>query len=72
VIATARYGAEVVMTGRLGDDPGGAKFRDALTAEGIDFILLTTSMVAATGLALIVLEPRGRTASLVSSGANGR
>ncbi|MDQ6657670.1 MAG: ribokinase [Actinomycetota bacterium] len=69
-IAAARYGATVAMIGRLGDDAGGKKIRLAFQEEGIDTALLGTSTEAATGLALIVLEPSGENRIIVSSGAN--
>lgn len=69
-IAAARYGATVAMIGRVGDDAGGEKFRAAFSDEGIDSALLGTSRDAATGLALIVLEPSGENRIIVSSGAN--
>lgn len=56
------------VIGRLGVDAGGAKFRDAFEAEGIDPAQLSTSTEAATGLALIVLEPVGENPIIVSSG----
>jgi len=67
-IAAARYGADMLMIVRLGVDAGGAKFRDAFEAEGIDPAQLSTSTEAATGLALIVLEPAAENPIIVSSG----
>ncbi|WP_029135565.1 ribokinase [Nakamurella lactea] len=69
-IAAARFGADVAMIGRLGDDAGGGKIRAAFADEGIDGALLGTSDDAATGLALIILEPSGENRIIVSSGAN--
>ncbi|MDQ2848805.1 MAG: ribokinase [Actinomycetota bacterium] len=69
-IAAARYGATVAMIGLLGDDAGAEKIRAAFDAEGIDTTLLGTSTDAATGLALIVLEPSGENRIIVSAGAN--
>ncbi|WP_353650791.1 ribokinase [Nakamurella sp. A5-74] len=69
-IAAARFGADVGMLGRLGDDAGGAKIRRVFADEGIDTELLGTSDDAGTGLALIVLEPSGENRIIVSSGAN--
>jgi ribokinase len=68
-VAAARAGADVTMVGAVGEDDHGSEALDALRAEGID-----TSGVrrvpGPTGVALVVVGPRGENQIAVAPGAN--
>jgi ribokinase len=59
------------MVGCCGDDEFGGRIRAALAAEGIDAAGLRTVAGAASGLALITVDPTGENAIAVAPGANG-
>ena len=71
-LAARRLGADVRLIACLGDDAAGREIRDALAAEGIDVIGLTSTSEAATGTALIVVDAEGRNQIAVAPGANRR
>lgn len=68
--AAARLGARVAVVGAVGDDEMGRQARSALASEGIDVTGLAVSG-RATGVALIVVDPRGENLITVAPGANG-
>ena len=70
-VAAARLGAATRMVGCRGDDEFGGRLRDALAAEGIDVAGLRTVPGAASGLALITVDPAGENVIAVAPGANG-
>jgi ribokinase len=70
-VAAARLGAAVRMAGCLGDDEFGARLRAGLAAEGIDVTGLRAIPGAASGLALITVDPAGENSIAVAPGANG-
>lgn len=70
-VAAARLGAATAMVGCCGDDEFGSRLRAALAAEGIDVAGLRTVTGAASGLALITVDPGGENAIAVAPGANG-
>ena len=70
-VAAARLGAAARMVGCCGGDEFGGRLRAALAAEGIDTAGLRTVAGAASGLALITVDPRGENAIAVAPGANG-
>ena len=70
-VAAARLGAATRMVGCCGDDEFGARLRAALTAEGIDVAGLRSVAGAASGLALITVDPAGENMIAVAPGANG-
>jgi len=70
-VAAARLGAATRMVGCCGDDEFGGRLRDALAAEGIDVAGLRTVPGAASGLALITVDPAGENVIAVAPGANG-
>jgi ribokinase len=70
-VAAARLGAATRMVGCCGDDEFGGRVRAALAAEGIDAAGLRTVAGAASGLALITVDPAGENAIAVAPGANG-
>jgi ribokinase len=65
----ARLGRSVTMIGAVGDDPEGAWMVDLLSAEGIDTSYIRT-LEAATGQAVILVEPDGESTIVVAPGAN--
>ena len=70
-VAAARLGAQTAMVGQLGDDGFAAQLRQSLAADNIDTRHVTT-VDAATGVALIVVDARGQNSIVVASGANMR
>jgi ribokinase len=70
-VAAARLGAATRMVGCCGEDEFGTRLRAALAAEGIDVTGLRPVTGAATGLALITVDPAGENAIAVAPGANG-
>ena len=69
-VAAARLGADVRFIGAVGDDSFGVEARAALSAEGVDVSGLATLPDAATGIALILVDPAGENVISVASGAN--
>jgi ribokinase len=67
--AAARLGARVAFVGAVGDDEMGRQARSALASEGIEVTGLAESS-RATGVALIVVDPRGENLITVAPGAN--
>jgi ribokinase len=70
-VAAARLGAAVRLAGCLGDDEFGARLRAGLAAEEIDVTGLRAIPGAASGLALITVDPAGENSIAVAPGANG-
>jgi ribokinase len=71
-VAARRLGAEVRFIGCVGDDAAGAAIRARLAAEGIDVSGMFSTPEAASGTALIVVDPEGRNQIAVAPGANHR
>jgi ribokinase len=71
-VAARRLGAEVRFIGCVGDDAAGAAVRTRLATEGIDVFRVSSIPDAATGTALIVVDPEGRNQIAVAPGANHR
>ena len=67
--AAARLGARVAFIGAIGADDMGSEARAALAVEGIDLAGLALTD-RPTGVALIVVDPRGENLIAVASGAN--
>ena len=68
--AAARLGARVAFVGAVGNDEMGRQARSALVSEGIEVTGLAASG-RPTGVALIVVDPRGENLITVAAGANG-
>ena len=68
--AAARLGARVAFVGAVGADDMGSEARAALAVEGIDLSGLAVT-ARPTGVALIVVDPRGENLIAVAAGANG-
>ena len=71
-VAARRLGAEVRMIGCVGQDASGVQIREGLAQIGIGVEGLTTTPDAATGTALILVEPGGENQIGVAPGANHR
>lgn len=71
-VACARLGADVVMIGRIGDDPAGHLLRGGLLDEGIDDRAVMSTPDCASGQAVILLTPDGQNRILLAAGANAR
>jgi ribokinase len=69
-VAARRLGAEVVVTGRVGDDEFGRMFLGALDLEGIDRRAVVVDAEAGTGVAAIVVDAAGENAIVQAPRAN--
>ena len=69
-VAAARAGARVTMIGAVGRDAHGTRARAALAAEGVDVSRVREVDAEPTGIALIVVGPRGENQIVVAPGAN--
>ena len=69
-VAAARAGATVTMIGAVGTDAHGERATAALEAEGIDLRRVRHVDAEPTGVALIVVGPRGENQIAVAPGAN--
>jgi ribokinase len=69
-VAAARAGARVELIGAIGDDEHGRSARAALEREGIGLERLHVHPTERTGVALIVVGPRGENQIAVAPGAN--
>ena len=68
-VAAARSGALTTLIAAIGDDADGQLVSEALVAAGVDVRLVRTSS-APTGLAVVLLDDRGRNSIVVAPGAN--
>ncbi|MDR7537733.1 MAG: ribokinase [Armatimonadota bacterium] len=71
-VAAARLGAEVTMIGCVGADAFGRQLIEGLAAEGIDTRHVRVADGAASGVALITVDPQARNTIVVAAGANER
>ena len=69
-VAAARAGAQVSLIGAAGADEHGDRALAALRAEGIDVERVRRVDTEVTGVALIVVGPRGENQIAVAPGAN--
>lgn len=69
-VAAARLGAQVRMAGCVGGDAFGGRLIGALQAESVDTSAIRTVTEAASGLALITVDPEGENMITVAPGAN--
>ena len=69
-VAAARLGAQVRMAGCVGNDDFGGRLIGALQAESVDTSAVRTVAEAASGLALITVDPDGENIITVAPGAN--
>ncbi len=71
-VAARRLGADVEILGRVGDDPFGRQFLDALDAAGIGRRGVTVDAGEGTGIASIVIESDGANTIIQAPRANRR
>lgn len=71
-IAAARLGADVMIVGCLGDDQNGALYRKTFADARVDTRGLRIDPQAASGVALIEVDPSGENRIVVAPGANMR
>jgi len=71
-VAAARLGAQVTMSGRVGDDDFGRAQQRNLAQEGIDVTHVSVDPEEATGIALITLDAAGQNSIILAPGANMR
>lgn len=69
-IAAKRFGAEVALITRLGDDHHGQSYRRYLTEKGISPKSIFLDKKVPTGMAFIELDPKGENRIVVSQGSN--
>jgi ribokinase len=69
-VAAARLGAETSMVGRVGHDSFGGPLRSQLLQNGVNCDHVIIDENAATGTALIVINPEGNNSILVAPGAS--
>lgn len=69
-VAARRLGADVRLVACVGRDASGTAIRAGLAAEGIVVDGVVDTRTAATGTALIVVDPAGRNQITVAPGAN--
>ena len=69
-VAAARLGAETFMVGRVGTDSFGESLRAGLIREGINSDHVIADQTAASGTALIVINPLGNNSILVAPGSS--
>ena len=70
-VAASLLGGEVSFVGCVGRDSGGQLLRSSLSGAGVDLTHLR-EVDAATGTAIILLNPDGENSIVVSPGANSR
>ena len=71
-VAAARAGARVTLIGAAGTDEHGDHAIAALTEEGIDVVRVRRIDDEPTGVALVMVGPRGENQIAVAPGANAR
>jgi ribokinase len=71
-VAARRLGADVVFVTLLGTDPMGDRLAAALAGAGLPTEPIARTREAATGVALIAVDPEGRNQIAVAPGANHR
>jgi ribokinase len=69
-VAVARLGGEALFIGRVGADGFGERLLDGLKREGVDVSHTRALPDAASGVALIVVDPEGRHTIVVAPNAN--
>lgn len=69
-LAAEKLGAEVCLIGRVGNDAMAGEALALLEEFGVDLAGVTTDLAAATGVALIAVDPSGENQIVVAAGAN--
>jgi len=71
-VAAAKLGAAVTMVGRVGDDSFGRGLRRSLMDAGVDVRRVEADPAAASGAALILVDPQADNAIAIAPGANAQ
>lgn len=71
-VAAARLGVPTFMAGRVGRDAFGETLLSGMARDGVNIEHARRDADAPTGVALIVVQPRGENSILLAAGANGR
>ncbi|OGO80299.1 MAG: ribokinase, partial [Clostridiales bacterium GWC2_40_7] len=71
-VALGRLGADVQMTGKLGDDLYGRQYLDVLEKAGVDSRGIVIEKDTASGIAVIEVEASGENRIIIIPGANGK
>lgn len=71
-VAASRLGGEVVLIGRVGDDPFGAMLLENLKREAVGLEFVRQDAEATTGTAIVMVGPDGHNRILTALGANNR
>jgi len=71
-VAAARLGVSTALIGRVGRDQFGDVLLEGLSAEGVNITHVGRDHEAASGVALILVEPDGQNSIVVAAGANGK
>lgn len=69
-VAAARAGGYVAMVGCVGSDSYGTMLKNGLDGDGVDISNVRTRDGAASGVALIAVDPTGQNTIIVAPGAN--
>ena len=71
-VAVARFGGEVELIARVGDDGFGRQTIESLRREGVGTSRIWLTPGVPSGVALIAVDAKGENSIMVSSGANAR
>ena len=71
-VAVARFGGEVELIARVGDDGFGRQTIESLRREGVGTSRIRLTPGVPSGVALIAVDAKGENSIMVSSGANAR
>ncbi len=71
-VAAARFGADVSLFGKVGDDPFGTRLLDTLRESGVDVSAVEVEPGTPSGLASVWVDEAGDNAIALGAGANGR
>ena len=69
-VAAARVGGSVTFVARVGDDMFGRRAIEGFRRNGVETKFVFTDKLAASGIALIMVDRRGENSIAVASGAN--
>ncbi len=69
-VAAVRFGAQVAMGGRIGNDDFGKTLLANLQAAGVDVSCVGTDDVAGSGMSVAIQEASGEYGAVIVSGAN--
>ena len=71
-VEAARFGADVAMVGRVGDDDFGRRLRAHLHDRGVHVAEVFTDGEAGSGMSVALVDPGGDYGAVIVSGVNGR